>query len=182
MRNFRFNGLISIFFLLIFIWQLAGFFIYFEIERHHVRKDIKRTIELSLHRNNYKKFNFTTEEFNMLTWINDHEFKMNGRFYDVVKKNKSKIGFSVACIDDFHETVLFTELEEATILNLNNQPEKAPIKSFGKSFECYYLPMEIIQRDNQLEYQIKLIHNFHYASLFAQFKVSEQIPPPDFFV
>jgi hypothetical protein len=166
----------------LFFWQLVGFNVFFQVERFQVRKDIKKAIKHSLPDKSYKEFNFTFKEFNQLAWINDHEFKMDGRMYDVVKKKKNDIGYSVSCIDDIQETVLFAKLDEATTSNLNNQPEKAPIKSFVKSFECNYILTEIIQSNHQLEYEINIIHNFHYEYLYAQFKVSEQIPPPDFFV
>jgi hypothetical protein len=170
--------LISFLFLIIFIWQLAGFFIYFEIERFHVRKDIKRAIKHSLHQNQYKQFNFTNQEFRDLTWINEHEFKMNGRLYDVVKKNKLNIGFSVYCIDDIQETLLFAQLDEATVSNLNNQPENAPLNSFLKLFKLAY-----IEPENR--YTVAVIfevfdagNQFVYQSLFSEFKKQKLLQPP----
>jgi hypothetical protein len=170
--------LFSFLFLIVFIWQLAGFFIYFEIERYHVRKYIKRAIKQSLPQNQYKQFNFTNEEFKDLTWINEHEFKMNGRLYDVVKKNKSNVVFSVSCIDDIQETVLFAQLDEATVSNLNNQPEKAPLKSFVKVFKLAFIEpdnrflglvnFETTNEDNQ----------FFYQTLFSEFKKQKLIQPP----
>ena len=170
--------LFSFLFLIVFIWQLAGFFIYFEIERYHVRKDIKRAIKHSLPQNQYKQFNFTNEEFKELTWINDHEFKMNERLYDVVKKNKNEFGYSVSCIDDIQETVLFAELDEATVSNLNNQPEKAPLKSFVKVFKLAFIEpdnrflglvnFETTNEDNQ----------FFYQTLFSEFKKQKLLQPP----
>ena len=170
--------LFSFLFLIVFIWLLAGFFIYFEIERHHVRKDIKRAIKHSLPQNQYKQFNFTEKEFKELTWINDHEFKMNGRLYDVVKKYKNRLGYSVSCIDDIQETVLFAQLDEATVSNLNNQPEKAPIKSFVKLLQTAYIEphgshtvkvyIEIAEQTN----------HFFYPSLFSDFKKQKLLQPP----
>ncbi len=170
--------LFSVLFLIVFIWQLAGFFIYFELERYHVRKDIKRAIKHSLPQNQYKQFNFTNEEFKDLTWINEHEFKMNGHLYDVVKKNKSNVGFSVYCIDDIQETVLFAQLDEATASNLNNQPEKAPLKSFLKVFKLAF-----IEPDNRfigvLNFETTDTDNqFFYQSLFSEFKKQKLLQPP----
>jgi hypothetical protein len=170
--------LFSFLFLIVFIWQLAGFFIYFEIERFHVRKDIKRAIKHSLPQNQYKQFNFTNAEFNELTWINDHEFKMNGRLYDVVKKNKSNVGFSVSCIDDIQETVLFAQLDEATVSNLNNQPEKAPLKLFIKLIKLAYIEPDFRFLSLQnIEVSERTIQ-FHYKSLFSEFKKQKLLQPP----
>ena len=170
--------LFSVLFLIVFIWQLVGFFIYFEIERYHVRKDIKRAIKHSLPQNQYKQFNFTNKEFKDLTWINDHEFKMNGRLYDVVKKNKSNVGFSVYCIDDIQETVLFAQLDEATTSNLNNQPEKAPIKSFVKLIKLAYIEPDFRFLSLQnIEVSERTIQ-FHYQLLFSEFKKQKLLQPP----
>ena len=174
--------LFSFLFLIVFIWQLAGFFIYFEIERYHVRKDIKRAIKHSLPQNQYKQFNFTNAEFNELTWINDHEFKMNGRLYDVVKKNKSNVGISVSCIDDIQETILFAQLDEATTSNLNNQPEKAPLKLFVKLLKLAYIERKSAFLSIQnIEVSERTIQ-FHYQSLFSEFKKQKLLQPPQYLV
>ena len=170
--------LFSFLFLIVFIWQLAGFFIYFEIERYHVRKDIKRAIKHSLPQNEFKQFYFTEKELKELTWINDHEFKMNGRLYDVVKKNKSNVGFSVSCIDDIQETVLFAELDEATVSNLNNQPEKAPLKLFVKLLKLAYIERNSAFLSLQnIEVSERTIQ-FHFQTLFSEFKKQKLLQPP----
>lgn len=170
--------LFSFLFLIVFIWQLAGFYIYFEIESYHVRKEIKRLIKHSLPQNQFKQFNFTNQEFRDLTWINEHEFKMNERLYDVVKKNKSNVGFSVYCIDDIQETVLFAQLDEATLSNLNNQPEKAPIKSFVKLFKLAYIePNSAFLNSEEVEFQERK-NQFYYQSNFSEFKKQKLLQPP----
>ena len=170
--------LFSFLFLIVFIWQLAGFFIYFEIERYHLRKDIKRAIKYSLPQNEFKQFNFTNAEFKELTWINDHEFKMNGRLYDVVKKNKSNVGFSVSCIDDIQETVLFAQLDEATVSNLNNQPEKAPLKSFIKLLKLAFIERNsAFLNPEEVGFQDRTIQ-FHFQTLFSEFKKQKLLQPP----
>jgi hypothetical protein len=170
--------LFSFLFLILFVWQLAGFFVYFEIERYHVRKDIKRAIKHSLPQNEYKQFNFTNEEFKELTWINDHEFKMNKRLYDVVKKNKNEFGYSVSCIDDIQETILFAQLDEATASNLNNQPEKAPLKSFVKLLKLAYIePYGELTGKVYIEV-VEQFNHFFYQSIFSDFKKQKLLQPP----
>ncbi len=166
----------------IFIWQLAGFFVFFELERFHVRKEIKKAIKHSLPEKEFKQFNFSALEFKSLTWINDHEFKMNGRMYDVVKKSKINSGYSVSCIDDIQETVLFAKLDEATVSNLNNQPEKSPLKSCVKVFKSSYLNNEFDIELVTSSYIITQKDFFHYDFIFAQFKVAEHLEPPKILV
>lgn len=143
-----------------------------------MRKDIKRAIKHSLPQNEYKQFNFTNEEFNELTWINDHEFKMNERLYDVVKKNKHDFGYSVSCIDDIQETVLFAQLDEATASNLNNQPEKAPIKSFVKLLQTVYIEPHGSHTGKVCVEIVEQTNHFFYQSLFSDFKKQKLLQPP----
>jgi hypothetical protein len=174
--------LFSFLFLIVFIWQLAGFFIYFEFERYHVRKEIKRAIKHSLPQNEFKQFNFTIKEYNDLTWINEHEFKMNGRLYDVVKKNKSNVGFCLSCIDDIQETVLFAQLDKATAANLNNQPEKAPMKSFVKLFKLAYIEPENRFIGSVNVKSTDIDKQFFYQSLYSEFKKQKLLQPPQILV
>ena len=103
---------------------------------------------------------------------------MNERLYDVVKKNKSNVGFSVYCIDDIQETVLFAQLDEATVSNLNNQPEKEPIKSFVKLFKLTYSqPNSAFLNSEEVEFQERK-NQFYYQSNFSEFKKQKLLQPP----
>ena len=122
----------SVLVLLIATWQIVGFFTYFEWEHYHIRKDIKQVLKHSVPENQLKEFDFTNKEIKNLTWIKSHEFKLNGRFYDVIKKTPTKNGFHFKCIDDMQETALFQKLEESTAVNLNNSSSSSPLKHWLK--------------------------------------------------
>ncbi len=168
--------------LTIFTWQLIGFFVYFKWEQFLVRKEIKKEIKQNLPQNEFQSFHFTFKEFKDLTWINDHEFKMNGRMYDVVKKKKNDLGYSVSCIDDIQETVLFAKLDEATASNMSNQPEKSPFKSCMKIFKTNFIVNDY-QNDSFEEILfVSKKEFFHYNFLYAQFKIAAQLQPPQILV
>ncbi len=122
----------SVLVLLIATWQIVGFFSYFEWEHYHNRKDIKKALKHSVPENQLKEFDFTNKEIKNLTWIKSHEFKLNGRFYDVIKKTPTKNGFHFKCIDDVQETALFQKLDESTAVNLNNSSSSSPLKHWLK--------------------------------------------------
>ena len=122
----------SVLILLIAAWQIVGFFTYFEWEHYHIRKDIKRALKHSVPENQLKEFDFTNKEIKNLTWIKSHEFKLNERLYDVIKKTPTNNGFHFKCIDDMQETALFQKLEESTAVNLNNSPSSSPLKHWLK--------------------------------------------------
>ena len=122
----------SVLVLLIATWQIVGFFTYFEWEHYHIRKNIKKALKHSVPENQLKEFDFTNDEIKNLSWIKSHEFKLNGRFYDVIKKTPTKNGFHFKCIDDIQETELFRKLEESTAVNLNNSSSSSPLKHWLK--------------------------------------------------
>lgn len=122
----------SILILMIATWQVVGFFTYFEWEHYHIRKDIKRAMKHSVPENQLKNFEFTNKEIKNLTWIKSNEFKLNGRYYDVIKRIPTKSGFHFKCIDDVQETALFQKLDESTAVNLNNSSSSSPLKHWLK--------------------------------------------------
>lgn len=124
--------ILSILVLFIATWQIVGFFTYFELEHYQIRKDIKYALKHSVPENQLKEFDFTNKEIKNLTWIKSHEFKLNGRYYDVIKKTPTKNGFHFKCIDDVQETALFQKLEESTSVNLNNSSSSSPLKHWLK--------------------------------------------------
>ena len=109
-------------FLLLFAYQLVGFFAFFEVEHYHVRKQIKKAIKLSVPENQLIRFHFTEKESAALHWVKAHEFRLNGRFYDVVHKTKSNGIWYYQCINDIQETQLFERLSSATAQNLSDTP------------------------------------------------------------
>lgn len=125
-------------------WQIIGFYSYFEWEHFNVRKNIKCALKQSVPESQLKSFYFTTQEIKNLTWIKSNEFKLNGRFYDVIERIPTERGFHFKCIDDFQETKLFQRLEESTVINLNNSTSSSPLKHWLKllktpfvaDFEC----------------------------------------------
>ena len=129
----------SVLVLLIATWQIVGFFTYFEWEHYHIRKDIKHALKHSVPENQLKNFDFTNKEIKNLTWIKSNEFKLNGRYYDVIKRIPTKNGFHFKCIDDFQETELFQKLEESTAVNLNNSSSSSPLKHWLKLLKTPFL-------------------------------------------
>lgn len=132
-------------FLSILLYQLIGFFSFVEIEHYLIRKEIKRAIKSSVPENQLIKFHFTSKESKKLNWVKAHEFRLNGRFYDVVHKTKRNGIWYFKCIDDKQETVLFEKLAFATAENLANAPDKHPIHGWLKVFNEPMEPLDIFE-------------------------------------
>lgn len=119
-------------FLALLCYQIIGFFTFIEIEHYFIRKEIKRAIKQAVPENQLIHFHFTQKESQKLNWVKSHEFRLNGRFYDVVHKKMTNGIWHFKCIDDIQETVLFEKLAFATAENLVNSPDQHPIHGWLK--------------------------------------------------
>ena len=119
-------------FIALLAYQFVGFFTFIEFEHFIIRKDIKKAIKLVVPDNQLICLHFTLKESKELNWVKPHEFKLKGRFYDVVHKKKVNGVWYYKCIDDKQETVLFEKLAYAIADNLVNAPERHPIHGWLK--------------------------------------------------
>jgi len=169
-------------FLLMFAYQLVGFFAFFEIEHYFVRKQIKKAIKLSVPENQLIRFHFSEKETTHLHWVKAHEFRLNGRFYDVVHKTKNKGIWYYQCINDIQETKLFERLGSATAQNLSDTPPAHPMKSWLK---VLHEPMEEISNESFLNIsslpsrQTKELQKYPSSNYLDPY-LANAFPPPDF--
>jgi hypothetical protein len=166
--------------LLITTWQIVGFFSYFEWEHYHIRKDIKRALKHSVPENQLKNFDFSNKEIKNLTWIKSNEFKLNGRYYDVIKRIPKENGFHFICIDDFQEMELFQKLEESTAINLNNSSSSSPLKFWMKLLKTPFITdfkfvkLPVIESVKDLKSAV-----FHYEENYSLSHNSSVFSPPE---
>jgi hypothetical protein len=166
-------------FIAVLSYQFVGFFTFVELEHYFIRKQIKKAIKLSVPENQLIQFHFTTKESQKLHWVKPHEFKLNGRFYDVLHKRKSNGVWFFQCIDDRQETVLFEKLDFATANNLVNSSEHHPVHGWLKLMNE---PMEPIEF-----YVLSLLHfdlksqniNDIEVNLYRSKYLSLVAPPPE---
>jgi hypothetical protein len=133
--------LISFSLLFLFLWQIGGYVIEFQLESSRIRKEIKKLTKEAVPRNQLINFQFTQKEINSLIWVKSHEFRKEGHFYDVVWKKvlgNGKIEFQ--CVSDDQETLLFEKLDEYVSANLVNSDPDKPLKNWSKLFFGNYLP------------------------------------------
>lgn len=103
--------------LVIVLWQLLGFAGYFEISRYQIRKEIKTLLKNGVDKKDLINFDFTSTEYASLKWVKKNEFVYGDHFYDVVREEKDKGSYSLQCISDDMETVLFAKLDQTVSLN-----------------------------------------------------------------
>lgn len=169
-------------FIALFAYQLIGFFAFFEFEHYLIRKQIKKAIKLSVPENQLIQFHFTVKESAKLHWVKPHEFRLNGRFYDVVYKTKSKGVWYFKCINDIQETALFATLNTACAENLSNTPPSHPLQGWLKVLKE---PMEEISKNEFINIEIvqfqkrEVLPNDLYINYLDPY-LAHSFPPPDF--
>ncbi|MFM7006311.1 MAG: hypothetical protein ACKOWX_03565 [Flavobacteriales bacterium] len=173
MRKFLIFGFLSI-----LGYQLIGFFTFVEIEHYFIRKEIKIALKQAVPDNQLLVFHFTEKESKQLNWVKPHEFRLNGRFYDVVHKTKRNGVWYFKCIDDIQETVLFAKLAYATADNLVNAPDQHPIHGWLKVFNEPMEPTDLMEFKLNTKTFIQNKPIFFKGSKFLEPHIAITGPPP----
>jgi hypothetical protein len=96
--------------------------------------------------------------------VKPHEFRLNGRFYDVVHKQKVKGIWHYQCINDIQETKLFERLSSATAVNLKSTPPGHPIHSWLKLFQE---PLMMLEHNTIID--LKFVPTQMEQAIFTQY-------------
>ncbi|NOT51789.1 MAG: hypothetical protein HOP10_11000 [Chitinophagaceae bacterium] len=105
--------LTAIIFILIFAFNVAGYYPLFKIKQQKIRKEVRKRIKNAIPNEELTLFVFDTssEEFKKIQWVEEHEFRYRGSMYDIVRQSSGENGtLSFYCINDEHEEKLFTSL------------------------------------------------------------------------
>ena len=167
-------------FLGLMCYHLLGFFTYFEWKRYAINKEIKHELKHAVPEDQLIQFHFTNHEVNQLKWVKSHEFILNGHYYDVLKKVKTKNGFFYHCISDDQETILFKQLKSMTSFNISHSGKDQPINVW---FKFLSEPMEELHTSldysmNRIKQKSSLLKSYK-ESLYSLYLPTET-PPPDF--
>jgi len=164
----------SYLFLLIFIFNTVGYFPVFLYLQCQVKHDIKQRIKQSIPQEELTIFTLTEAQYKNLDWVEDHEFRLNGDMYDVVRKNTDDKGSIVMyVINDKKEKEVFTNLEQQIEDNLENTTTGKNVKKVLKHFTGIYLPFKkLICFVPEKEIQFPL--SFQYSSI----TFIKEIPSP----
>jgi hypothetical protein len=115
----------AIFFLLIFSFQMAGFYVFFKVRQNQIRKEIKRALKKTVPRDELVIITVSPENTHELRWEKSHEFELKGRMYDVLlTEYKADGSIAYHCIDDKQETVLFAQLDEHVKRTMDSESGK----------------------------------------------------------
>ena len=98
---YKMKKAISIFLLGIFLFNTAGYFVFFKIAQIEIKKEIKKEIKLNLQSEELTAITFLNSEIQSIPWIETNkEFIFRDQMFDVVKSESNETETTFYCIND----------------------------------------------------------------------------------
>jgi hypothetical protein len=174
--------ILSILFLLVFVYNLAGFFIVFKCQQYSVKSDMKALLKKDIPDSKLDKIIIPDADINSGTsdfrYLDDNkEFFYNGKLYDIARSYDDGIKTVFYCINDMNEEQLYSKLEEHIQRNNDqNIPGKTQTASLLKGMIKDYFPQRpLIQFSNTGS---EIFFHEQQQSLLKQF-IPVFTPPPE---
>ncbi len=115
----------SILFLLLLLFQSTGYFLFFKIQQHQIRHEIKHQMKAGVPETELVLLKIplsTQENRNEFQRIHSKEFRYQGKMFDVVRQENQDGTTWFYCICDEKETLLFSHLDEQVKNKMKNLP------------------------------------------------------------
>lgn len=171
--------IVSIFFLLIFLFNIAGYFILFKIVQNQTKNEIRTEIESGIFKKELTELIIDKKDLAEIQWVeDDKEMRFRGAMYDVVKYSETNNTITFYCIEDSKEDKLFTSLEDHIDgQTLANKPYSNSKKIVDHIIKLYYLNHNLFISHNEIS-NIKISSSeLFYKSVF----IKKNSPPPQSF-
>jgi len=121
---------LSISLLLIFLFQMTGYYFVFKIQQREIRKEFKRLLQTGIAEDKLVVIEFDKNRMpakgEEIKFIENHEILYHNTFYDIVRKEALGSVTKYFCIADHDETILFARLNKVMKdeMNKNNDRKK----------------------------------------------------------
>jgi len=163
--------------LVIVLWQLLGFAGYFEFSRYQIRKEIKTLLKNGVDKKDLIFFTLSSTEYASLKWVKKNEFVCGDHFYDVVREEKGKGIYSLQCISDDMETVLFAKLDQTVSMNQTQKNSSVIINWFELLISPYFPVNELSLHLNDFSEEDRIFFKQLFATLWVDYELT--IGPPE---
>jgi hypothetical protein len=168
---------LSISFIIIFLFNIVGYYPLFLLKRNLIRNEINTLISENITAESLTVLSFSSSELKSLKWLKEDEFSYKGELYDVVKNEIGKNGkIYLYCFNDTKERRLTAHFEKQLnrqIENdLSNQKNEQKLNNILLKDYCAPENIKIIA-ENVLE-----IKFFEYTPYFVSIQSDELVPPP----
>lgn len=168
---------VAIIFIILFFLITGGRYTVFKLQQKAIRKEIKTQIKQGVPEKSLSHIFLTNSNCPQLKWKHDHEFELNGVFYDVVRKVIVENGIIYHCITDKQETLLFTNLQNEVNKELQRN---GSMKPYLQSFE-YTNTNQIIPYGTVQYTELRMIYKaLYHEKIYHQPDHNTIVHPPEF--
>ncbi len=131
-RDFQFQPLrrdemqrvLAILLLFLMLFQTAGHLFVFKIQQHQIRREMKQRIKAGVPEAELVLFKFLAGNPDLAVQrVEEHEFRYQGKMYDLVREASHGDTTWYHCISDAKETQLFANLEDLVKKELAGNPQ-----------------------------------------------------------
>lgn len=170
--------------LILFTYNLAGYYVVFKGWQKGIRSQIKEQIRHDSKLSDIEVLTFSKADLKQkriaLEWEKEDEFRFNGNMYDVVSRNESSDSITFTCINDRKEKKLIDQFQAFVNQQHNNVPSKHsnPFKILENLVKDYCTQQAILQncKEGIIIYKPEL--NVYLPNTY----IEVLSPPPRMFV
>ena len=164
-------------FLIIFLFNFAGYFIVFKVEQYQIKSEIEAKITAGIETEALTIITIEKSDFQSVEWVEGNkEFRYKGGLYDVVKNTETRKTITYYCISDLKEESLFSDLDEHIHVNVANNSQKSSKKLNNHVIKLYFLNTRPILIPQELAYFPLFSSRVISASAILEINT----PPPQF--
>lgn len=169
---------VSIFLLVIFLFNAVGYYVFFKVVQHQIKSEIKKEIKLNLNSSELTVIKFPLSEIRNIHWLEKgKEFSYDNQMFDVVRRTSNDGIITFYCINDKQEKKLFENLEEQILKQIEqnkNSKKNSSKKGSDQQIKIYFfeaISFCIIPKFSAIEFNP---YNEQYTSVLISIKT----PPP----
>jgi hypothetical protein len=137
--------------LILFVYNLAGYYIVFKGWQNGIRQQIRYQIRHDLKLSEIEVLTFSKDDLQqnkiILEWEKDKEFCYNDNMYDVVSSKETADSITFICINDRREKQLIDQFQAYVNQQHDNTPSKRsnPFKTLENLVKDYCSDLPVVQ-------------------------------------
>lgn len=134
--------------------QAAGYLIVFEIQKYEIRQEIKHQIKAGVPDTELVLLKIVEGKFHpTFQRVEEHEFRYDGKMYDVVRQESHGDTTWYYCLADEKETQLFANLEELVKhgMSQNSERQQRIIRLLNLFGQLFFSPHDRVSSVDAIE-------------------------------
>lgn len=172
--------IVSLFLLIIFVFNTMGYFIAFKTMQYEIKEEIAEKIQQGIAPSKLTAISFQKSNLQAIEWFDDgKEIKYNNEFYDVVNSDETNNSITFYCINDDEENELYTTLEDQ--INKNVSANTTNKNDTSKKITDNVVKLFFLDEKEFLIAEILTASKFLPINLIYQHpQLETNSPPPEF--